>query len=515
MRADLGVTWRIEARKRQGIGAMGGAAIALALAFALPAPAVAQAFSFDSLRARARELSKRGWEKPRFDDLPEWLAKIDYDGYRKLRFRPEMALWAGDRLPFSAHFLHRGFFFKRRVAISVVDGSEVNELRFSTDQFDYHEVKDSPVLGNLGYAGFALRCHLDRTDRWDEFAVFQGASYFRLVAAGQGYGASARGLAIDTAAPRGEEFPEFVEFWLEKPKPGASALTLYALLDSPSTVGAFRFSITPGTRTAAVVSAFLYPRHGVEKFGLAPLTSMFLLGEARSREIADWRPEVHDSDGLLVAGADGSWLWRPLDNPERSHRVTRLPIESPAGFGLLQRDRNFESYQDLESRFEKRPSYWVEPRGAWGKGAIELVEIPSDLETNDNVVAYWVPEKAPGPGEELAVEYALIAFTHDADKPPLARATSTRVRPGKELQLFVVDFQGAPLAGAPADLQADVAPTRGKVRHVVLQPNEPAGGQRCSFEWLDAAPEPAEIRVTLRQGARPVSETVVIPWGKP
>lgn len=473
------------------------------------------AFSLDTLRARARELAKSEYVARPTNDLPDWLAKLDYDGYRRLRFRPETTLWAGDGLPFRVQFMHRGYIFRQKVAISLVDGADVRELRFSAKQFDYAENAGKPVSEDLGYSGFALRYPIEKQGRWDEIAEFQGATYFRLLAAHQGYGASVRGLAINTAAPKGEEFPEFVEFWIEKPAPGAARITVYALLDSPSTTGAFKFVIAPGAQTIADETAFLYPRRPIEKLGIAPLTSMFLVGEAHLHPVDEWRPEVHDSDGLSVASADGAWLWRPLANPERTHRITRIELENPAGFGLFQRDRAFASYEDLESRFESRPSYWVAPRGAWGKGAVELVEIPSEVEWNENVIAYWVPDKPVAKGDELEFELALSAFMDDPSRPPLARATSMRVKAGKDAPLFVVDFAGPALEGELAGLSADITATHGSARNVVLQRNEPEHALRCSFELADVGKDPIEVRVTLRRGGRAVSETLLEPWVKP
>jgi glucans biosynthesis protein len=491
---------------------------ALCAALAIFAAAVARAeqpFTLDGLRARAKELAKNDYVARPVNELPEWLAKLDYDGYRRLRFRPETMLWAGDGLPFRMQFMHRGYLFRQKVTISVIDGADVRELAFSPKQFDYGANAAQTVPDNLGYSGFALRHPLEKPDRWDEFAVFQGATYFRLLAAGEVYGASARGLAIGTAAPKGEEFPDFVEFWIEKPAPGAARITVYALLDSPSTTGAFRFVLAPGAQTTADVSAYLYPRSAIEKLGIAPLTSMFLVGESRLPAISEWRPEVHDSDGLAIANADGTWTWRPLVNPEHTHRITRIPLENPAGFGLFQRDRSFASYEDLESRFEMRPSYWVAPHGGWGKGAIELVEIPTSVEWNENAIAYWVPDKPVSKGDEIPIEFTLSTFTDDPSRPPLARAMSTRVKVEKDAQLFVIDFMGPGLEAAVAGLSADVVPARGTLRNLVLQRNEPEDSERCSFELVDAGKEPLDVRVTLRRAGRAVSETLFYSWVRP
>lgn len=469
---------------------------------------------FDTLRERARAAAEHDYVARSADDLPQWLAKLDFDGYRRLRFRPEMSLWSGDALPFHAQFMHRGYLFRHEIKISVLDGSEERELAFSPAQYDYSAFDSPPVPDALGYSGFAICGVADGGGHCAEIASFQGASYFRFLVPGQTYGTSLRGLAIDTAAAKGEEFPEFVEFWIEKPASTASTLTIYAMLDSMSATGAYRFLLAPHSPATLDVSASLHVRKPVEKLGLAPLTSMFLFDERGSKG-ADWRPEVHDSDGLLIASSDGTWTWRRLSNPPRTHRVTRFALENPLGFGLLQRDRTFASYEDLEAHFENRPSYWVTPRGSWGKGNVELVEIPTPAEWNDNVVAYWVPEAAPTKGQELLVEYTISAFADQGDRPPLARLASARTRPGKDAHLFVLDFTGAALEDPDEPLAADVAPSRGSVRNLVLQRNEPAASWRLSFELVDESTDPMDVRVVLKRADKAVSETVVLPWASP
>lgn len=486
-------------------------------------PAPDETFSFETVRARATELARSPYAPRPTEDLPEWLAQLDYDGYRELRFRPEASLWGGEDLPFRAQFMHRGYLFRSRVRIHVVEAGVARELRFEPAQFTYRPEQAQPP-SDLGYAGFALRYRAGDPVRWDEFAAFLGASYYRLVGSGQHYGSSARGLAVDAATPKGEEFPEFVEFWIEKPAPDARQLVVHALLDSPSLTGACRFALEPGAQTAADVLACFVPRRPVEKLGLAPLTSMYLFGEDGLRRMPDYRPEVHDADGLLVREAGGAWLWRPLRNPPREHRVTRLALENPAGFGLLQRDRAFGSYEDLEARYELRPSLWVEPRGAWGRGSVELLEIPTPVEWNDNVVAYWVPEQPLKAGQELRLEYRLHATTLEPQQDALLRAHSARLRPGKDAHLFVLDFFGeepvaasapsAAEAGAPA-LEARVSTPRGAIRHLTLTQDTPNGATRCSFELVDDEPAPLELRVQLWRGERPVSETFVLPWERP
>src|SRR6266480_8079722 len=369
--------------------------LALALC-ALLWPAVRPAraaFDFEQVATRAKDLAKEP-----FDDshnVPKWLLEMSYDQWRDIRFKPDRSLWIDAKQKFTVQFFHPGLFYDRLIAINVVEGRGVHPLAFSPNQFDYGKNDfASRVPQGLGYAGFRVHYPIKARDYFDEVIVFLGASYFRAVGKEEGFGLSARGLGIDTAESWGEEFPYFKEFWLVSPAPRADRLTLYALLDSPSLTGAYRFVLRPGEQTAVEVECRLFLRKEVRKLGIAPLTSMFFHGENTNRAFDDFRPEVHDSDGLLLSFAGGEWLWRPLDN-RRTLNVSHLRMEKPRGFGLLQRDRDFDHYQDLETQPERRVSAWVEPSGGWGAGSVELVEIPTPSDTNDNVVAYWVPEKMP------------------------------------------------------------------------------------------------------------------------
>src|SRR5690606_26373464 len=301
---------------------------------------------------------------------------------------------------------------------------------------------------------------------------FQGASYFRMVGPGQFYGVSGRGLAIDTAEASGEEFPVFREFWLVQPQPGQTHLVLYALLDSPSISGAYRFEVTPGAPTEMLVEARLFARKDIKKLGVAPLTSMYHHGENKVRFVDDFRPEVHDSDGLLVATANGEWVWRPLSN-HLALRISSLSDENPHGFGLLQRVREFNSYMDQEAKYQLRPSIWVTPVGDWGKGRVELVEIPTDTEVNDNIVAYWVPEQSMKAGETRRYSYRLRSFDNNLPEQIGAKVLRTRIGwgaipghsnpPPHSKRQFIIDFAGGELENLPADapLEAQMANTSG------------------------------------------------------
>ncbi len=359
------------------------------------------AFGFDDVARSAEQLAAAAYKKPD-ESLPKELASLTQEQYHDIRHRPEHLLWREARLPFEIGFFHRGgAYFNQPVRIHEVTEQGINEIKFDPAQFDYGGNKIDPArMGGIGFVGLRVHFPVNGKPVKDEVLSFLGASYFRALGKDQGYGLSARALAADTGLPTGEEFPRFVEYWIERPAAGAKELVIYALLDSRRVAGAYRFTLKPGSQTAIDVKARLYLREGIGKLGVAPLTSMFFYGENQKSLADDYRPEVHDSDGLSVRAANGEWLWRPLLNPKRL-LVTSFATANPLGFGLMQRDRDFAHYEDLGARYDLRPSAWVEPKGSWGAGRVELVQIPSPDETNDNIVAYWVPDAAPEPRKPL------------------------------------------------------------------------------------------------------------------
>ena len=486
------------------------AASLLTALIASPAPA----FDFDDVAAKARTLAAQPYQDP-VAAVPEWLASLSYDQWRDIRFKSERAMWRDRGLPFEVQFFHPGLYYDRIVALNEVDATGVRPIAFSPGLFDYGKNDiASRVPQDLGFAGFRLHYPIKAAAYKDEVIVFLGASYFRAIGKDQGFGLSARALAIDTAAPSGEEFPWFREFWLVRPAKTASDLEVYALLDSPSVAGAYRFVIYPGTQTVVDVEARLYRRREIAKLGIAPMTSMFLFGENSTRCFDNYRPEVHDSDGLLLFSDTGEWLWRPLENPE-TLQVRSYQMTNPRGFGVLQRDRDFRNYQDLETLQEKRPSAWITPKGQWGPGRVELVEIPTDKDIHDNIIAYWVPEKLPPLPEPVAFSYKLSAYGDDASRPPAGRATATRREPGPTANRyrFVVDFEGKQLEKIPADdvLRAVVSVAGGddKARivsqYVIKIPA--TGGWRLGFEVEPSGREPVELRAYLDKAGSALTET--------
>jgi glucans biosynthesis protein len=447
--------------------------------------------------------------------LPAALRDLDYDAYRDIRFRPEKAIWRAEKLPFELMFFHQGRAVSEPVRINIIEPSGERTVAFDPALFDYGKNKlDPKILQGLGFSGFRVHYAINKPGYKDEVLVFQGASYFRALGKGESYGLSARGLAVDTATSSGEEFPRFVEFWIERPHAHAPSLTIYALLDSKRVAGAYRFIVTPGVETVMQVTARLYLRDKIGKLGLAPLTSMYAFGENQPGH-DDYRPEVHDSDGLSVETGAGEWIWRPLVNPRRL-LVTSFATTNPSGFGLMQRDRSPASYEDPEALYERRPSAWVEPIGDWGKGRVELVQIPSPDETNDNIVAYWVPDAMPAPGQGFGFSYRIRWQSAGTIPPGKGLTVQTRRgrgfarKPDGDLQ-FVVDFDGSVLRALPSS--ADVEPviwadSNAEVHERNLFKNPVTGAWRMTvrFKRIDAT-KPVELRAYLRQDQSTLTET--------
>lgn len=497
---------------------------AVSLLFALTSTAVAAPELFEHITEQARQRATHAYAPPS-DTLAPPLATMNYEQYRAIRFRPEAALWR-DQALFEVQLFHPGFLYREPVRIHTMRNGSAEPLPFDRSAFRYDGPATALAEADMrvpGHAGFRVHYPLNRADYKDEVVVFLGASYFRLLGRGQVYGLSARGLAIDTALPGGEEFPAIREFWLIRPAPEATTLTLYALLDSPSLSGAYRFELQPGAGTVLDVEARLFARRDIAKLGVAPLTSMFLFDENRLRNFDDFRPRVHDSDGLLMHTASGEWIWRPLSNG-RTLRVTSLRDDTPRGFGLVQRERDFERYLDLEARYDRRPSLWVEPgAGDWGAGGVELVEIPTDSEINDNIVAYWVPEQPFRAGEQRHYYYRLTTFGARLDRQTLAQVERTRhgwgAIPGQDdppprsLRQFIVDFDGGELGTLDASqpVEAVLSSSTGTLSDRLVQ-RLPDGGWRVAFRLMPDGIEAADMRLFLSLRGRRLSETWSQVW---
>lgn len=472
-------------------------------------------FDFQSLVAEARALAAADHVPlpPAAGDLAD-----DYDSHRAIRVREETARWrdAGAMrvLPHPV-----GWLFDTAVPIFDVSDGTLQPMDFGTDDF----VLSGPAAGVEvpGAAGFRLTAPLNRPDKWDEVASFLGASYFRALGRGNAYGLSARGLAVDTARGGPEEFPVFRAFYLARGGEGGAVATVMALLDGPSVTGAYRIAITPGAETVMDVSARLFFRKAVGELGVAPLTSMFLLSPADRVGTDDHRPRVHDSDGLMIDRADGDRIWRPLVNPPRL-ATSYFAETAPRGFGLYQRARGADDFEDPGAAYHRRPSLRVEPLGDWGAGHVRLVEIPTEIEATDNIVAFWVPSQAVTAGEARAYDYRLIW----GDLPPdpagdLAHVVQTRTGRGGVAGLpapegqrkFVVDFEGGPLVplGPEAGVEAVLGAFDGEIVEQGLYRLEDGRWRLV----LDVAAEPGavvELSAHLAGEGRKLSEIWLYQW---
>jgi glucans biosynthesis protein len=481
-------------------------------------PAPAQAFGFEAVQHLAQLRAEQPYHD-RSDKLPDNLAKLSYDDYRDIRFRPESSLWRNQSM-FEVEFFHRGSTYDKRINVNEVTDLGVLPVRYDPAQFDFGKNQTLPkgLPQDLGFAGLRVHYPLQTADYKDELIAFLGASYFRVLGRGQSYGASARGLALNVATTDGEEFPYFSDFWLVRPSAAQRTLTVYALLDSPSLAGAYRFDIRPGATTDVEVTATLYARKNVEKLGIAPLTSMYLFGEEHRRQFDDYRPEVHDSDGLLMQNGGGEWLWRPLVNP-KALRVSSFSDERPRGFGLSQRDRDFSHYQDEEARYQRRPSYWIAPLGEWGKGNIELVEIPTDEEIHDNIVSYWVPAAHLLPHKPMTFMYLLSAYSYNAQWPPGGRAIATRTgavrgHSADNARRVLIDFAGGDLdtLASSQPIKAELSAHNGDVDTVTVQRIAENGVWRVAFRLTPKGNQPTDLRCYLTLYGEALTETWTYLW---
>lgn len=480
---------------------------------------------FDTIQSRARDLANRPYVPPAPERLPEWMRALSYDQYRDIRFNPAQALWIDSGRPFRAMFFHPGYLYREPVTLNEFTATHQQQIRLSEAYFDYGPLirnhGDLPADG--GFAGFRLHHPLNRPDVFDELIVYQGASYWRALGRDQLYGISARGIAVNTGVDdMPEEFPAFREFWLRKPDPGDTHARIYALLDGPSLTGAFAFRVHPGNQTVVDVRAVLFARTAVRRFGIAPMSSMFWFGENSRRRFDDFRPEVHDSDGLAIRMGSGERIWRPLVNDSGRLEFSFFEMAKCDGFGLLQRDRRFESYEDAEAGYHRRPSLWIEPTSDWGAGRVMLMEIPATNELVDNIVALWEPAQTPKPGDRIEFSYRQI-WTKGED-PSQAGGHVVATRSGihewqPNERTLIVEFAGGKLgedretALEPVIHVIGDAASRVRVQGTTVQ-ELPGERWRVSFQITPAQEGdplesigPIELRCCLKQGESFLTET--------
>ncbi len=487
--------------------------LSTALAFAPSAFATGGEVPFDrnDVIKLARDLARRPYAEREM--VPQDWQDLTYQQYRSIRFRLDRALWYETETPFNVDFFTPGLYFPRTVQVSTVENGMTTPVAFDLAMFDKSEdVPHLPVDDTLGFSGLRLRTEMHRPGKTDEFCVWQGASYFRAIGLHEVYGLSARGLALKTGDPDGEEFPEFIRFWLERPAPGQRNIIVHALMDSPSVTGAYRFDVTAGADCVMEVEATLFPREDLTHVGIAPGTSMFLFDQTNHSRFDDFRPAVHDSDGLLVRNGAGEVLWRPLANPTRL-QISSFVDTNPVGFGLMQRKREFSDYADLEANYHKRPGLWVEPKGDWGKGSVTLVEIPADQEIYDNIVAYWRPAAPYAAGSQIDTSYRLI-WGDNPQRTPMARVINTAMGENTfgEGRLAVIDFEASDLFDDPEAISIFVDSPHAETSDGVLQRNPDTGGMRLAFSFEPAERDHVELRAQLLVGKQPASEVWLYRW---
>ncbi|PWB90784.1 glucan biosynthesis protein D [Methylocystis sp. MitZ-2018] len=473
-----------------------------------PAP-----FSRDMVVELARALAAKPYTPPR-TDLPEPFANLSYEQFVGIKTKPDAAIWRHDNTGFSIEPLHRGHIFAAAVDIYVVENGAAARLPYEASRFDYGALNVPETLPDLSFSGFRV-LHAQNGGAEAELAIFQGASFYRAVARGQNLGVTARGLSIRTADPRGEEFPAFRSFWIEKPALSDNALVIHALLDSPSVAGVYRFTLRPGEATLIDTELTLYPRTAVDHLGIAGFAGASLFTPLDRPRLDDWRPMVADINGIQMLSGQGEWLWRPVSNRE-SLQFSSFVDDNPQGFGSLIRQRDIADYEDDQQHWERRPSLWVEPLGEWGEGALQLVEIPSESEINANIVAYWRPKTALVAGKETSFAYRQFWCWEPPTRPPLAIAMSARSgrAPGAKLRRFIVVFSGDVLADPQrtTQLKAALTTSPGLATNIRTYLNPSAKSCRVAFDVDPAGENYCELRLVLQSDERPISETWLYRW---
>jgi glucans biosynthesis protein len=489
-------------------------------------PLEAFAFGFDDVARKAEELAQQGYRAPE-TSLPNALRELSYSEYAQIQYKRDRNVWSGQGAPFTLSFIQEGMHYDSAIQLNSIDQEgEVHGFAYNPDDYTYGDLTISDEVKHsdgLGIAGVRINHAFDEGGREDEVMVFLGASYFRAIGKGQVYGLSGRGLAVDTGLPSGEEFPRFKEIWIVEPSAESQYLTIFALLDSPSVTGAYRFVLRPGEDTLVDVQSRLYLRRAVEKLGIAPLTSMYLYGPEQPSSTLHYIPAIHDSNGLLINDAQHGWSWRPLANPARL-MMNRQATPQLSGYGLMQRGHQFSDYQEIEARYDLRPSAWVEPLNEWGAGSIELIQIPSDNETNDNIVSMWLADEAHEPGAPLAFDYRITLTTDESRHldPQLAWVEETRRSRGEVIRdnlvrepdgtlAFVLDFIGPSLAGLGSNANMSVEASVGENGELATSRvvhNPATNGWRVFVNVKrNNGNQPLDIRAKLMLDGKQMSET--------
>ncbi|HQT81322.1 MAG: glucan biosynthesis protein D [Ferrovum sp. 37-45-19] len=487
-------------------------------------------FSYAKLIEQAKVLAHSAYEAPPRPDS-KVLDEIDWEHHGQIQFDTDHALFANGPGEFPISFFHQGRFFRVPVRMFVLNSDEettqAQEIIYHSDLFKMPENNPAHRLGPpAAFAGFRIQesrlagnPHLNWRD--NDWAAFLGASYFRAIGDEYQYGLSARGVAINVVVDGvTEEFPDFTHFYFVPPKEGSNRMVIYALLDGPSIAGAYRFTLTRHHEVVMEIEHHLFLRQDVQRLGLAPITSMYWFSEKDKKTAEDWRPAVHDSDGLMMWTGKDEHLWRPLNNPT-GIQVSSFNDSHPKGYGLMQRERHFSEYQDAV-HYEKRPSLWVEPLGNWNQGSVELVELHTSEELYDNMVVMWVPQEKALRGQSYHLHYRLYWQANYPFPLPLAQVYRTSIgrggEPGvkrpPEAHKFMVEFHGDIFNILPqhTDPFADLWTSKGRFDLIYVErvPNAEPHQWRVIFDLIlpqEKIINPVELRLTLKFQGSVLSET--------
>ncbi len=474
---------------------------------------------FDPARVvdAARALAAKPFKAPNAD-LPDAFANLTLEQYAAIQNRPSALLWAAENLGFVIDPLHRGYLYAAPIRLNVIEGGVARRLVYAASDFDFGPLKPPADIKDIGFSGFRVLINPPGGEL-APVAIFQGASFYRAIAQGQAFGMRARGLALKVADPKGEEIPIFREAWIEQPTLAQGALVVHALLDSESVAGAYRFTLRAGDATIIDTECTLFARVAVDNIGVAPMAATYLAGPLDRRRIDDVRPSVHEANGLQILNGRDEWIWRPVSNRE-TLQTSAFVDSNPRGFGFLQRDREFARYMDDDNHWENRPSLWVEPIGDWGAGAVTLIEVPSDSDVNQNMLAYWRPNVGLAAGSETAFAYRQFWCWSPPASPPLAKVTQSRGGktpgggPNGKRRRFLVEFRGDILArdDQSPEITANVGAGPGAI--VATRKITSADGKTCRVLFdLDPGAEPlCEMRVYLESGGKRLSEIWLYRW---
>jgi glucans biosynthesis protein len=470
------------------------------------------AFGPGSVTDMARALAKKPF-KAISADLPDPFKNLTFEQYAAIHTRPEARVWTTEAVGFALEPLHRGFIYENAIELNIVSQGQAYRLVYDAKLFDLGALHPSPKIGDMGFSGFRVLVPHDKPD-FTEIASFQGANFFRALAVGQVPGLVSRALAVRLADPKGEDVPVFRTIWIEKPSLITKALVVHAVVDSQTITGAFRFTIRPGEATIIDTECTLFARVAVDNIGLGTMSATHLLGFMDHHKFDDLRPNVSEVCGLQMLTGAGEWLWRPVANRD-TLQISTFIDEKPRGFGFLVRDRAFDDYADEDQHWEKRPSLWIEPLGEWGQGGVQLIEIPSESEGNDNILCFWRPKQQLAAGSETPFAYRQFWCWNPPEQPDLARAVTSRSGRGSgKRRRFLVNFEGDILANAErtAGLKPTLTAGGGTITQVRAYPSDNNKSVRVLFEIDPGSDQSSELRLVLEAQGKAVSETWLYRW---